>query len=1579
MNRYQLNDTCCLLLCIKHCFIVSLLMCSISLIAQPATSFSKKYGTSFTEKSVAIQANASNDGLILLANSTNTSQNNGMTDYNLLKLDEQGNQQWSKFFGANQNENASAFTSTSDGGYLIAGVSYSPSLSSNFSDKGNFWIVKTNAEGNLLWQKSYGGSGFDSANQIIQANDGGYLIGGISFSTDDNEDLDTYGNGDFRLIKIDEQGAILWQKIFGGSRSETLTDLLQVEDGYILAGNTFSRDGDLIYSNGQSDAWILKINNTGDIQWSQVYGGIANDEVNSIAPTYDGGFVATGKKGTIDLNAAGIQPDYDEDLWVFKIDASGNTLWSKELGGSKFDFGNDVIQLLDGNILVAGNTFSNDQDVQGHKGRQDAWLIQFSNEGELQWKKIYGGSGNDEATAIFQLPNGAINIAGNSDSKNGDITQAFGNADTWLLQLLGEAPFFVNLGQDYSVCENSLITMNAASIPCFACTYLWNDDNTEASRTLIPFQTTTYSVTVTSQTGEQASDQITITVNNNPEISLETQAILCSDSNDGLITTNIISGAAPYNYDWNTGTSGTDFIENLSPDSYEVTVTDANGCSTISSETLTAPEQISLTFNQQNLSCFNTTDGAIEVLAEGGTGDYNYQWNIDQSTSTITDLEAGTYELILTDANDCPANLSIEITAPPAILIEASVSNILCNGANNGSIATTVEGGEGTLIYNWSNGANKNSISNLSEGDYQLIITDENNCTQAATYTIEESPAIEINFEIEKINCNGESNGAIALDVSGGNGGYSYEWEDATMASSLTDLSIGIYEVTVIDFNACEASISIEIEEPDAIEYIPTFENVTCFGANDGVINLDVSGGNGAYDYNWEGINLNEANIANLSSGIYEVTITDANDCTINTSIEITEPDVLQIASSFENVTCNGEANGSILLNVVGGIEPYEYGWNNESEEDNLEDLFADIYTVTITDANECTEEKTIEISEPPILEITTEASMVNCAGGADASINTFPTGGTAPYSIIWNTGSDSENLDSLSIGIYTATVVDNNNCTTFVETEITEPISINFWSSVSDVNCYGEATGAITISPGGGTAPYAYKWSNESNSNSITNVNVGDYQLTITDANDCEVMSSFIINQPDSIVLSSIVNDVSCAGENDGTIEINTEGGTSPYFYNWSNEAGENQLENLTADNYSLTLTDDNNCQEIVAIEIQEPTAIESDYEVNPISCFNINDGSIQVNAMGGTGELNIIWNTNNNDTNILTDLSEGLYKWTITDDNNCQYKDSLFLTKPPDILIDFETELPLCFGDNTGSATALASGGTGDFEYVWAIGVTNNQLENFPSATYQVTVIDENNCTVTDSVFIDQPASLNPLFNSFDVSCYGLNDGMISLGGIGGIGPYQFLWASGDTLSQLNNLPPATYNISITDANDCQEVFSVPIMEPDSIFILVDTIQPLGGEFNGSIQIAAFGGVGPYNYLWDDGTTGNSLEDIGPGDYTVEVIDDNGCSYIDVITLSPITSIKQSLLANQIKIFPNPTSDLLNIKLENNNTDLLEIEVYNNLGKYIISDQCTNLNDCIIDFQQYPAGMYYLKLKQTNQIAFYKITIIR
>ena len=1148
--------------------------------------------------------------------------------------------------------------------------------------------------------------------------------------------------------------------------------------------------------------------------------------------------------------------------------------------------------------------------------------------------------------------------------------------NTTLTPIFTENSFSVNLGNDIEICAGESITLDATVPGCNNCNYIWEDDSTNPIRVITPTSTDDYAVTVTGGNNESAEDDISITVNELPSTSASSTNISCYGAQDGTIDLSVANGSSPYQYSWS-NQGNTQDLSGLNAGTFSVTVTDNNGCTSTESLDITEPNELNFSIASENdISCFSENNGSIDINVSNGTAPYNFLWSNGATTEDISNLSAGNYTVTITEYNNCETIESFTIDQPTEINLVANTANINCFGNTDGEINLSVNGGTGNYNFAWNNGATSQNIVNLNAGAYTVTVTDANLCESIETYEITEPAALQATPLPTTLNCFNDTDASILLDVVGGTIPYNYLWNTGATTQNIDNLVGGTYSVTITDNNDCEVILSnIQIDTPN--EIISDFDviDINCFGEANGQIQSNVSGGNGNLNYLWN-TGATTANLLNLSAGTYILTITDAQGCEVIEETTLLAPTALNINQTMAPISCNGFSDSYIQLSVSGGTGAYTFLWNTGATTSDLYNLGAGFYEVTISDVNGCQEVAAYTITEPDVLDPQTSVIDVSCDGVNNGSIQTNSTGGTAPYNYNWSTGATTQNISNLTTGGYFLTLTDANNCqiTNFYSVNEVDGLFIDF---VPDpISCFGANDATLTANISGGTGIYSYLWNTGATNETIENLSPGFYQLTVVDNGNCEAEQVFEITEPTQITGTANTLMAICGNEN-GSISVSPEGGSTPYTYLWNTGATSANISNLAGGTYNLTITDNNGCEFTLSETVMATDGVDVSSTDQSVSCFGNTDGSISLLPTGGNGSYFYSWSTGAT-TQEISGLPAGIYNTTVTDGNNCETTYTVELTEP-DILSNAAiVQNVSCFENADGSIELTPTGGTNPYNFLWSNGSTFQNIADLASGDYFLTLTDVNGCEQLDSFSIAASDTLEVNIVTTTLSCYGYSDASVDLDIIsGGTPPFNYDWSNGATGSSVDNLSAGIYAVSITDANECLNTQTIEIGEPDFVTVDATITDPNGGIDNGIIELTTTGGTAPYSFLWNTGATTPTIENLPPGTYTVSVTDANNCIHIVSYTLST-NSIEDLIGILSLDIYPNPSDGQFQIVVESKDVVSGQVTVYNVLGQVFFNGMMEGSRlEMAVDLKSASAGVYFVQLEIDGAVVVRKVVV--
>ena len=982
--------------------------------------------------------------------------------------------------------------------------------------------------------------------------------------------------------------------------------------------------------------------------------------------------------------------------------------------------------------------------------------------------------------------------------------------------------------------------------------------------------------------------------------------VTCFGANDGQIELILDGGIPPYFIQSSDGTSVTTsdtfFVaQNLAPGAYTITVTDNGGCINQNGVTINEPNEIDIRLSALDLDCNGDTDGEVFSSIGGGTSPYSYLWSTGDVGTSLSNVGAGTYSLTITDDNQCVQVAQYILNEPPILGVSISGVAESCLGASDGLVTATPSGGTPPYQYQWSTGGEQGTEFGLSAGTYSVVLTDANGCSVQDSFTLDAGPQLNLLSTEVDPSAIGASDGSITITISGGTPDFqiflngSLEVTQTDSVYTFTNLSAGGYDVLIIDDNGCQAIGDFTLNDPACnLVMIEITQDVSCFGGNDGVADLNVLGGTQPYNYNWGDGGPNTGFRDNLAAGNYKCTVSDAAGCgPYVRTFTIQQPIGLSSFSIGSNPFCVGESQGTGQVLVLGGTPPYSYLWSNGATTNLNRGLSAGSYRVTITDDNGCTAVDGVTLTDPVALTASVDAVDVDCFGESTGSLTVSVSGGTPPYSYIWTNGSDSATTGLVGSGNYNVVITDFFGCTVAAAGTVNQPATALGGSINLDqpIFCAGERTAIITASGSGGTPPYTYQWSFGPSTATWTDRGPGLYRVFIIDANGCRVSRQIVVEPPaSSVEVRIFAYDVLCSGEDNGIAVAASEGGTPPYSFQWSNGSNFVGVVGLAPGQYFVTSTDGNGCTAVDSVIISEPSSLTPTLlDVQNVTINGVSDGSVDLDVSGGTPEYEYIW-SNGATTQDLDSLAAGSYTCTITDQNNCEATITAVIVQPDQLLITVTGTNLLCFESNDGTAQVTASGGVSPYTYTWSTGSNASNLTNLPAGTYTVEVRDQNGATAQGSIVITQPNDL--LINVDQVvnaSIAGGSDGAITISISGGTTPYTILWSNGANTETISGLTAGFYLVDVTDANGCTARKVIQVTDP-AVLVLGGTITDVScnGADDGVLNASVSGGIPPYVYTWSDGSTDNPRSNLSPGVYGITITDQGTASvqYTAIIT---------------------------------------------------------------------------------------------
>lgn len=915
-------------------------------------------------------------------------------------------------------------------------------------------------------------------------------------------------------------------------------------------------------------------------------------------------------------------------------------------------------------------------------------------------------------------------------------------------------------------------------------------------------------------------------------------------------------------------------------------------------------------------TCPETSTGSVIISVLDGVPPYSFTVNGTGPTfndgNLISLFEAGPHFVVVRDSQGCRDTVLFVITEPDPIQIATSTLPATCNNSDDGSVQAAASGGTGAFTYTWqscSGGAFffDSIVSGLFGGCYSVTATDANGCSATQTDTINRPPPLSFTFLQDSVSCFGNADGTATVFPTGGTGPYSFEWSNGQTTATAINLPAGGQFVTLTDNNDCQIVGFVEVKSPPAIEVDSVLVTLPfCTGQTNGQARLIVTGGAPPLTYQWDDPQLQTTETATgLSSGFYNVTISDRNGCSTVAGVNIGSPAPLAI--SFSNVSaesCPGLCNGEFSLAISGGMQPFTFDWSGPGPLPfpTASSLCPGNYAITITDAKGCVVTDSVSIDGGQFFQVQLLAQNPSCI--LNGSITAIPTSSSSSYSYLWSNGANSQQNPNLTCGDYSVTVTNGDQCTASASITLLCPQPVSVTTSPSPAKCFGENSGSATAFATGGLGPFNFYWSDPNGQTGPSAIDLfpGTYTVTVVDVNFCISTATFTIGQPPPINLSVVGTSISCLGAANGEIRASAAGGTPPFTYLWTPTGPQDSIRTgLLPGQYFLTVVDNQGCSASAQpVEITEPLSnVSVAVTVIHTACFGQADGRVMASASGGNGNPYTFSWSNGQQGELATGLSKGQYAVTATDIRGCASATLFSIQEYDSIFALLNTAPPTCFGGTNGRAAVTAvNGGAGTgtpsgYSYKWDVpGAPDTSfLSNLAGNRYYfVTISDQEGCSNVFQVFLEQPKEIIPILDKENVRCAGNADGQICLDSIVSEKTVaSWIWNDGSSLACITGLSPGPYAITVTDVAGCTGVATAILDEPSMLQLDLEATELLCyNDTTAMISTLPGGGVTPYAIVWSNSSaTGFNPINLGPGLYSATLTDANLCSIIDSIAI--------------------------------------------------------------------------------------------
>ncbi len=1056
-----------------------------------------------------------------------------------------------------------------------------------------------------------------------------------------------------------------------------------------------------------------------------------------------------------------------------------------------------------------------------------------------------------------------------------------------------------------------------------------------------------YTVVITNSNGCSTTSAIWIVTEfSNPSVIISSSTnVACTGNNNGTATAVASGGSGVYSYLWQPGLQTTASVNNLSAGINTITVTDGNGCTDTASVNILVIDNAAPIAICQNITVYLNPLGTASITGadiNNGSSDNCgiAAMTVSPNTFDCNNLGDNTVVLTVTDGSGnsatCSAVVSVQYSNPPL----PNCGNISAYISTVGTVSVS----DTDIITNLNSLCGIASIT-LSQTNFDCSNLGANTVDLTVFYSSGDSASCSANINVldtlNPIITNCPADIQITPNVAGCLA--SVVWTVPTISDNCSytvtgshlpadTFSVGIttvsYDVTDPSGNTTQCQFNIEVLSiPVSVSLQPLLYqcgfNISCTGSADGNIAATITGGCTPFQYLWDS-GETTSSLNGLTSGNYQLVVTDANGGVAFGNITLTEPNPISITSTQLsvysgglNISCNGAFDGSINVDFSGGAdcESYNYLWSGPggfvSTVEDISGLAAGNYSLTVTDSNGCSHTENIVLSEPTVINITTTSvTDVTCFGLSNGAATVSVSGGVSPYGYLWSNGETTSQSTGLPAGNHSVVVSDANGCSDSLTIVIQQSSTLDATiQTLTDYNgytisCNNSADGSLSTTVSGGNAPYSFLWSTNETVQTISNLSAGNYSVTITDNSGCSTSATIQLDATPIITSSFQIQNPFCNNSADGSAEIIVSGGVPSYSYLWSTGQTTQQLSNLTAGNYSVTVTDANGCTIVTDTSLTNPTLLDATViSVNDVSCFGLADGSAVIQITGGVPAYNFQWSNGSTEQNLQNVIS-GNYALNITDANGCSDTLSVTINQPAELTVTVVNPATVCPGTEVIIA-ANTNGGNGSYLYVWSGGQSGANISVFPQQafTLNVTVTDGQGCTAS---YTNIPVTVYPSPSAgFSISQTQSCEYPVTILTVNNsTGATQYNW-NDDNGTSYNTLSPViTYNHSGTFSivlvavnsfgctDTASNIFTV-YEKPVAAFSLSSTsgCPPLAVDFtdlsNGALQ-----------YFWNFGDTqttslsnpSHSYSETGSYVVSLVITGSGGCS--DSITInSPIT----------------------------------------------------------------------------------------
>ena len=1026
-------------------------------------------------------------------------------------------------------------------------------------------------------------------------------------------------------------------------------------------------------------------------------------------------------------------------------------------------------------------------------------------------------------------------------------------------------------------------------------------------------------------------------------------SVTTNGGSDGTISLTVSGGTAPYSYRIDGSgaaqiTNDTVTISDLPAATYEIVVIDARGCSTDARDVVIAQP------NCGTITLDNTTgtdplcagdDGSFNLVATGGTGPYTYTVNSVEAPEGVYTGPAGVYDITITDALGCPGTAQITLDDPPPFSVIFNTTGTQSVGAADGTIRLDVSNGSAPFTVTVDGVVQPDPyqdtlivLPNLAGGQYEITVEDDNDCSQTETVTVNgiECPAINFGLLNEPISCAGADDGVLTV-IAAPNTDYTYTYngDQLTDNSRLTDLPPGIYTVVATDANGCTGTRTDTIlAPPSRFELDCSSTDVTTNGGEDGTIPLTFLNGTAPYSITINGvlapdIQTNVDTLRGLAAGTYEIIATPLSNCPDTCVAVIGEPGCIPIVneSTTRDVSCFGAADGVIVFAVSGGTPPFAISVDGVLQSsDNITGLTEGDYTITILDALNCTDTTTVNVGQPEMIMLDCGSNPITTTGGTEGALTVGISEGQAPFDIFVN-GDSITTIDSRFVtlpgygaGKYDITVRDSQDCEVECNDATIEPLTctdLGLKAEGTGPPCAGDSTGFIVVGTDSLDFDLTYFYEGTVIEDDIVaGLPAGeDYLITASNAAGCRDTFYVTLSGPDTpFDIDCIKTDVTTSSGGNGTISLTFSGAAPPYQVTINDTSTFEVVdttflvENLDAGSYTIEATSGAGCvascnREVLPFECIDITTAPS---FSSPTCYEGADGLIVLNAAGGTAPLVVRLNDDIVTADTIRDLTAGEYIFAITDAVSCSFRDTVVLTQPDSLILTCEGETVQTAG-GVADIKILITNGTSPFdisvngEFLVNTSSRDTALQGFTADTYIIEITDANGCQRSCEAVVTPVAcpDLDPIVTGANPTCAETSSGFIKVGADGVDNDLVYTY-EGDVIPNniLADLIAGSYVIIATNPTGCRDTVTVDLEDPASFTVMGNTTDVSSeSSADGTLNLTFDGTPPPYRVVINGGdtitigVTDTTIAGLSAGPYEVVALNNVGCFASDTVQI--------------------------------------------------------------------------------------------